>query len=449
MRSSFVALLCILWNGVMAQGSLLLPSIGLSAPPKDTDSICPIPLRLTMEFDPIGYQVGQPVHDFTLYDLAGNAVNLKQRLQSGRPQVVVTCSYTCFIFRERYPELEALFNLYGAYADFLLLYVVEAHPNGDVSPYFGYVNVGSENLAEGILYPQAKTYGERLQTAQQMVDNMTIQVPVILDGPCNEFWTASECGPVTAYLVDTSGLLFAKHGWFNVPPLNFGESLDALLGLDLTDAVSCGALFGFDVNPADTIQSGLPDEVIYFNAALKNDDDSLCASISVIRDKQMLPPGWYSSMCMDICYPPALSKTDVFVMPKSTLPFILDVYTTGPPDTGFIRVTFKNNFAPLQKDSQWFIAITTPETATPFLVAAADLAIYPQPASQQVHVLAPCLLPPGSRLLVTDLQGRMVCRTEWTEDVTTLDVTAWPAGCYLLQANTGGQAFRKSFLVVH
>ncbi len=428
-------------------GSLLLPSIGLSTLPADSDTICSIPLRITSEFDPLGYQPGQPVHDFTLYDPNGIAFQLKSLLQQGKPVVLVTASYTCFVFRERLDQLKALKLLYGDLAHFLIIYTVEAHPYQDISPYYGYVNPGFKNLKDGVLFDQATTYGMRRQLAEQMADDLSIDLTVVIDGPCNEFWIASECGPVTAYVIDTSGVLYAKQGWFNQPPENLGEDLDLLLGVDFSTELAVGASFSFWANAADTIKQGLVEEVIYFSADLNNPDDSLLAYINVWRDKTLLPAGWYSSMCMDICYAPTVSKTNVYINPSSVLPFILDVYTNELPDTGFVRIALKNNVKPMEKYLQWFVAITGLPTQLIELPASSGLTLFPQPASSAIYLLTYGNMEQLLDCRLYSMDGRFVRRWDQVKEGAAISVSSLPEGLYVLEVRVDSQVYHRPVVI--
>ena len=76
-------------------------------------------------------------------------------------------------------------DYFGEDVNFFLVNTVEAHPFGD-EPYFGYEYPGDENMiADGVLYPQPTTYGERKAIATDMVANMDLpDIPVLLDDPC-------------------------------------------------------------------------------------------------------------------------------------------------------------------------------------------------------------------------------------------------------------------------
>jgi hypothetical protein len=90
-----IFLLCSL--GVYSQPTLL-PSIGVGPLPYDNDSVCDIPWYLGSFFTS-GLQNGATAHDFTLYDLNGDSLNLATALSHQRPVLLIAASYTCPVWR--------------------------------------------------------------------------------------------------------------------------------------------------------------------------------------------------------------------------------------------------------------------------------------------------------------------------------------------------------------
>ena len=62
-----------------------------------------------------------------------------------------------------------------------------------------------------------------------MLNAMTIDVPVLIDGPCNEYWTNMAYAPNNAYLINTDGSVYVKHGWFHKAPKDILADIDNLL----------------------------------------------------------------------------------------------------------------------------------------------------------------------------------------------------------------------------
>src|SRR5688500_9836539 len=82
----------------------LLPSIGIGALPSDNDPVCYIPWYLG-SFHTSGLQAGDTAYDFTLYNLNGDSLNLKDALSKGRPVLLVNGSYTCPVYRRKVQDI--------------------------------------------------------------------------------------------------------------------------------------------------------------------------------------------------------------------------------------------------------------------------------------------------------------------------------------------------------
>lgn len=195
----------------------LLSHIGNTSPFNGSESICSITPYVGGDFDSNAIPIGQKVNDFTLYNKDGNAFNLENILLEGKPLFIMTGSYTCPAYRAALTDLNQLISDYGNDVTFLIAYTVEAHPIIDYSPYFDTVNTTQINVNQGILYEQPTTYEERKTIVSDMLNNSTINCEVILDSPCNEFWTAYGEAPNRAYLIDTAGVVQISQGWFNYP----------------------------------------------------------------------------------------------------------------------------------------------------------------------------------------------------------------------------------------
>src|ERR1041385_881014 len=207
-------LLCFtLFNAIVSFGQLL-PTIGIGGLPNDNDSVCPIPVY-TGSFNTSGYQEGDTVADFTLYKPNGDSVNLATELQSGTPVVLVTGNYTCPVFRGKINDINTMAAVYGAQLKIYVVYVVEAHPIIDVSPYSGTVWVPSANYTDGVLFEQPDTYGQRKEIIDSLLAHYTINVPILIDGPCNNWWLNYGPSPNNAYLINTNEVLVDKIPWSN------------------------------------------------------------------------------------------------------------------------------------------------------------------------------------------------------------------------------------------
>ena len=132
MRKTLVIIISLFANIAFAQVQLL-PSIGLSSPPLDTDSVCTIVPR-TQGNPWIAVNEGDTMADFTLWDINGNALTLSAVLNSGKRALIVSGSYTCPIFRNHMTDLNAVAAQFSNEIECFVVYVVEAHPTGSPMP---------------------------------------------------------------------------------------------------------------------------------------------------------------------------------------------------------------------------------------------------------------------------------------------------------------------------
>ena len=205
----------------------LLPSIGPSTLPLNTDSICPIPFYLESDYDVNAITVGSQVPDFNFFDPNGTPINLEVLLTEGKPVFIMSGNVTCPIFRSSISELNDLISAYEDDINFFVAYAVEAHPENDLSPYSGTIWPMNANISSGILYDQPKTYGERLNLVNVLMSNVTINCDILVDGPCNDFWLNYGEAPNRAYLIDRTGQVVISHGWFDYPSMV--SSIDSYL----------------------------------------------------------------------------------------------------------------------------------------------------------------------------------------------------------------------------
>lgn len=161
-----------------------------------------------------GPREGEKAPNVTLKNLDGNTVELVDYIGE-KPIVIEFGSLTCPIFRGKHSSMEELYSKYSEKAVFLLIYTIEAHPKGDVSPYASREWVTEENVFDGILYRQPKTEEEKREIAQKAVSEVDISIPLLLDDMSNNAWQAYGEAPNAAYLIGTDGKIKLRQGWFD------------------------------------------------------------------------------------------------------------------------------------------------------------------------------------------------------------------------------------------
>lgn len=230
----------------------LKPSIGLVSKPKDTDSICKIQTYLG-NFAASGLQVADTVYDFKLYNLNGDSLDLGLELAKGKPVLLVAGSYTCPVYRGKVPNINNIANTYAGKVSVFIIYIVEPHPvTPDKSPYSGNVWTTSQNYTDNVLYLQPKTYGERKTVVQDMLNKISHNAPVFIDGACNKWWDTYGPAPNNAYLIKPDGIVYAKHDWYDSKnPYDIVADINSLLNLLSVEEAGKATEVKVFPNPAD------------------------------------------------------------------------------------------------------------------------------------------------------------------------------------------------------
>ena len=430
---------------LQAQPSLL-PHIGLSQAPQPGDPVCNIPVYQG-DMDSSGYHTGDTVPDFTLYKTNGDSVRLADMLSSGLPVLLVGGNYTCPVFRNRLNDLNSMANFYNGLLQVFVVYTVEAHPIIDPSPYSGQVWVTSQNQTDGVLYRQPTTYGERLALVDSMTANHNIVPEILVDGPCNEWWSNYGPAPNNAYLIDTNGIVSAKQGWFHKPPSNMWCEIDSLLG---TTSGNCGnagynGQFTLTLDSLDSTAYGNPMDVLAIHVTLTNTSSTDNVEIRVQKLWVNVPTDWQTALCADVCYSPTVDSVDLVLGPNTIQPFTFYFYTGMNPDSGYANVGFRNNYNNQNRYRVTFGGITEEVILSLDPVPQQNWQIFPIPSGGQFQLTGMSNWV-GERLAVHDLSGRLVYdgTVEWAEE--SLDLTHLEPGIYLLQV--GSEAIETRKLVI-
>ena len=352
----------------------LLSSIGLNNQPLDSDSVCNIIPR--SQGNPwVTINNGDIMADFKLWDINGDSIILSSILNSGKRVLMVSGSYTCPIFRNHMNDLNAVAAQFSNQIECFVVYTLEAHPTGSPMPYSG--NISPTNPP----YNQPYTYGERKLIIQDLLNGVNgpptgsyipvpISVPIYIDGPCNDWWQYYN-GPNNAYLIDTNGVLFSYHNWFNNsnPPngqaTNIWCDIDSLLGVNTggcTQVNSLNGTFDFQLKPTSSIPAfGNPGDIIdVFGEIINNSNNGV--KVNIERVMNILPSTtWESSMCIGVCLPPDQDTTSAIIAPGDTLDFSYHFFTDPlmlSSDTGRSRIRFKNDNGGQQHIIQNYRGIT-------------------------------------------------------------------------------------------
>lgn len=413
----------------------LLPSIGINNLPADNTPICTIPWYLG-SFYASGLQEGNFAHDFKLYDVNGDSLVLSQKLASGKPVLLVAGSLTCPVFMGKIPIINQVVSTYGNQIQVYVINVLEAHPT-DTSVYFGYVNVTTQNMNAGILFPQPTTYGER----KHMVDTMsywgTVNAPIFIDGPCNEWWSTFGPAPNNAYLIDTNGKIFAKHGWFHKNQDNIFCDIDSLLGINSGMCNLAPPSGTFQLQILNQTISGNAGTILYDYANLINNSNA-DVMIGIKKLQKNLPASWQTAFCADVCYSPTDDSITVTVPPNDTILFSLDFITDAIPDSGNVTVGFRNISDNNNSFQTKFRAYTHP-LATLNLEEVPEVKLFPNPAMDFIEFKTTDRI---NNISIHDLLGR---KMHFEKIGNRISITSLNSGLYFIQYEIGNKHYTSRF----
>jgi thiol-disulfide isomerase/thioredoxin len=168
-------------------------------------------------------EVGAEAPDFSLPTLDGmETVRLSSR--RGRPVVLFFGSYTCPPFRRQMPSMNALYEPFRNRADFLFVYVEEAHAT-DAWP-------SKSNTTDGVLFTSPRRMEERVRIGELCASRMAIPFPILVDGIEDEVGRAYRAWPTRVYAIDKDGRVAFKSrpGPFGFEADEIRPALTRLLG---------------------------------------------------------------------------------------------------------------------------------------------------------------------------------------------------------------------------
>lgn len=138
-----------------------------------------------------GPKVGSRAVEFAAQDLDGNIVKLSDF--RGTPVVLTTGSGTCPMYTTSNDGMNELLDKYKGEAQFIMLYVREAHP--------------------GDRFTAHKTFQQKLDQARQTKSAENERQLVLVDGLQGEIHRSYGAWPNMAYIIDGEGVVRARFKW--------------------------------------------------------------------------------------------------------------------------------------------------------------------------------------------------------------------------------------------
>ena len=151
-----------------------------------------------------GPKLGDDAPDFTLKTTDGKESYTLSKLTGSKPTVLVFGNFTCGPFRGLYPEVDALYTRYKDQANFLMVYVREAHPTNGWAM--------ESNTRVGVAVAQPTTLEERAAVCEQFRKKLSPGMPVVVDTITDPVNTAYSGVPARLYVIDSKGKVAYKNG---------------------------------------------------------------------------------------------------------------------------------------------------------------------------------------------------------------------------------------------
>jgi len=184
------------------------PSTATNAPAKDDE-----PAKSTLIRGLFHQELGamkpgpaleETAPDFTLKTVDGGQEYSLSKLVRSKPAVLIFGNFTCGPFRSQAGNIEKLFHRYEERANFLMVYVREAHPTD------GWHSSSPETVEFDLEQP--KTYAARVEVATKCQKKLGFEMPFVVDTIDDAVGGTYSGMPSRLYVIDRAGKVAYKSG---------------------------------------------------------------------------------------------------------------------------------------------------------------------------------------------------------------------------------------------
>lgn len=151
-----------------------------------------------------GPHLDEPAPDFTLQSPDGKTTQQLSKLIGEKPVVLVLGNFTCGPFRAYYPEVENVSKRFGDQANFLMVYVREAHPEDGWRM--------ESNARAKVSVKQPQSLAERVAVCEQFRQQLKPTIPLVVDEVPDLVGHLYSGMPARMYVIDTTGKIAYKSG---------------------------------------------------------------------------------------------------------------------------------------------------------------------------------------------------------------------------------------------
>jgi len=162
---------------------------------KPGEKVAPAAMK---EFDEQKLKVGDTAPDFELKRRDGNGALKLSSFKGEKPVVLVFGSITCSPFRQKVMGVKPLYEMYGDKAEFVMIYIREAHPESVIQ-----VKEDGKDVLKK--FEQTDNFAQRLENAQYCSRLLDLPFPIIVDGDDNKVKEAYAGFPIRLMVVDEKG----------------------------------------------------------------------------------------------------------------------------------------------------------------------------------------------------------------------------------------------------
>jgi hypothetical protein len=150
------------------------------------------------------YGIGDLAPDSPLVSLDGQTIlHIHDRIGK-QPLVLVFGSFTCPPFRRNTGDIGKLYQDYRDRAEFLQVYIREAHPNDEWQM--------AANRRDNVIYLQPQTRAERIAIANDYIQRLHVPLPFAVDDMDNHANLIYGAWPERIYIIDESGRIVYRGG---------------------------------------------------------------------------------------------------------------------------------------------------------------------------------------------------------------------------------------------
>lgn len=175
-------------------------------------------------------QVGEPAPEIDARRLDGTPVKLSELLDGKRPVVLQLGSHSCPVYRYRRFDIAKLQSEFGDEVAFVVVYTVEAHPQGSKSPYRDGEWLTNINRITRNRVPQPESTEARIAQATWSTARLGRNDLVVVDTIQDHSWQRYGSAPSAAFVIDAGGRIALRQPW--VEPDGIRQALHGLLQRD-------------------------------------------------------------------------------------------------------------------------------------------------------------------------------------------------------------------------